>query len=195
VDSISVESDAWAEWLEAEAAEKFDVGEEPLHSHQRVRLIHSDFIHCSIHRPQASLSLTRVEGGGQSEEEEEGQCGSESGVGSSFVVLTHSLHNDPLTHMDSRHPPPPTASIRLPHSFAPSLLTLLSRSPAFIPIAELGPEALPLCSQLWRLTLLECRPGEEKPLGQSQKAKMKRGYGPQSDRGEASTVKRVRRQR
>ena len=94
------------------------------------------------------------EGGDDDEEQDDDD-------GSAYVLLTHSLHNSPLLHMDSRHPPPSSSSLRLPFTFAQPLLQLIRAAPRFVSIQQLGEAGAELCALLWQMRLLECRP----PLG------------------------------
>ena len=170
--ATAVDSDAdeerWSEWLVAEAEEKYDVGERPTSAGQRVRLLHADHIHCSVVERRRPLA-TAPQGGRPEEEAERPESVDEDGDGDDptgpHVVLSHSLHNDPRVHMDSRHPPAATASLRLPFAFASPLLTLVRRAPSFVTISELGAAGLALSAQLWSLALLECRAPECDRLG------------------------------
>ena len=75
-----------------------------------------------------------------------------------WVQLSHALHNDPLTHMDSTHPPPPSSSIQLSPSWAMPMLRLLHQSPDWLEVRELGDDGVDLCAELWPHRLIEMRP-------------------------------------
>ena len=141
----------WEDWLEMEAEEKYDAGEPPVSRRQQVRLLHPGHVHCSIVPPRPTMPAGALTAGEQRSESADGE--SRAGC----VVLTHSLHNDPLLHMDSRHPPPAAACLRLPLALSSPLIALLSAPPAtFVPIASLGARGLELCSVLHSHTLIEC---------------------------------------